>query len=144
MEDKTKKNGSIEYKDVVTVFLSRRNKILILRRSEKVGTYRGSWAGISGYLEKSPIEQAYTEILEETGLTAQDVILIKEGDPVLVLDRENQRAWRVHPFLFAAKYPEKIRLDWENVEMRWVRPDELKYFNTVPDLDRALESVFKE
>jgi len=42
---------------VVTCFLLRRaaagDEVLLLRRSQKVGTYRGRWAGVSGYLEEA-------------------------------------------------------------------------------------------
>jgi ADP-ribose pyrophosphatase YjhB (NUDIX family) len=40
-----------EFQDVVTVFLTHRSKILVLKRSREVGTYKGHWAGVSGYLE---------------------------------------------------------------------------------------------
>jgi hypothetical protein len=55
---------------VVTSFLQNpKGEILLLRRSDKVGTFRGRWAGVSGFLEEpTPEGQARKEILEETGL----------------------------------------------------------------------------
>lgn len=38
---------------VVTVFLRRGGRILILKRSRKVGSYQGRWAGISGFIEEN-------------------------------------------------------------------------------------------
>ncbi|HEO64387.1 MAG TPA: hypothetical protein ENI73_00810, partial [Spirochaetes bacterium] len=65
---------------VVTSFLLYDQKILILKRSQKVGSQRGKWAGVSGYLEgNEPLNQAYKEIREETSLGEKDIILIKEG-----------------------------------------------------------------
>ncbi|MCD6467174.1 MAG: NUDIX domain-containing protein, partial [Methanomicrobia archaeon] len=62
--------------DVVTSFLSFDNKILILKRSEKVSTYKGKWAGISGYIEdETPLEAAQREIFEELGLKKEDITL---------------------------------------------------------------------
>lgn len=128
--------------DVVTVFLIHDGRILVLRRSDAVGTYRGLWAGVSGYLEQAPRDQAYTEVMEETGLGPDDVELLKEGKPLHVHDRETGRLWRVHPFLFAVTKVADIRLDWEHVERRWVWPAELDQLDTVPHLAEALRRVY--
>ena len=40
-----------------------------LKRTELVSTYRGKWAEVSGGIEAAmPIDQAYREAREETGL----------------------------------------------------------------------------
>ncbi len=133
--------------EVVTAFLIHDGRILVLRRSDKVGTYRGCWAAVSGYLEQAPLEQApldqaYTELDEETGLGRDDVELLKEGDPLLVYDRDNDRTWRVHPFLFEVKDSSRIRLDWEHVDRRWIWPGEIDGLDTVPGLGDALKRVY--
>ncbi len=131
--------------DVVTVFLTHSDKVLVLKRSSKVGTYRGHWAGVSGYVEsKDPLKQAYTEMAEEVGLSKQDVTLVKAGKPLEIVDEAQDRAWRVHPFLFAVHEPDKIRLDWENTAMRWILPEEIDQLNTVPALKETLERVIKD
>ena len=131
-----------EFQDVVTVFLTHRSKILVLKRSSKVGTYRGHWAGVSGYLEsEDPLKQAYSEMAEEVGLSKQDVTLVKAGNPLEIVDDAQNRAWRVHPFLFSVHEPDKIRLDWENIEMRWILPEEIDQLKTVPALKETLDRV---
>jgi ADP-ribose pyrophosphatase YjhB (NUDIX family) len=133
---------------VVTSFLLRtdrgRDEILIVRRSQRVRTYRGAWAGISGYVEPSvtPIEQAYTEVREETGLARNEVRLLAEGKSLAFEDRELGQAWVVHPFLFAALAPERIRTDWEATEHRWISPGELAGLAMVPRLAEALALVY--
>jgi len=127
-------------KKVVTSFIRHRGKILLLRRSEKVGTYKGKWAGVSGYLEEpTPLAQALREINEETGLTSSQVTLVSSGKPMEVPDRKLGFCWLVHPFLFETGEPEKIRLDWEHVEMKWVEPAALRQLPTVPRLAEAYE-----
>ena len=130
------------FREVITAFLSHGGKILVLKRSAKVGTYQGHWSGVSGYLERSePLDQAYTEIAEEVGLANDQVTLLRRGAPLEVIDHAQGRAWRVHPFLFAVREPEQIRLDWENTEMRWIDPSEVSRLETVPGLGEVLERV---
>ena len=134
-----------EFQDVITVFLTHRSKILVLKRSREVGTYKGHWAGVSGYVEsEDPLKQAYTEMAEEVGLSKRDVTLVKAGKPLKIVDDAQDRAWRVHPFLFAVHEPDKIRLDWENIAMRWILPEEIDQLKTVPALKEALERVIKD
>jgi len=137
--------GSVQtypLREVITVFLSHAGKILVLKRSTKVGTYQGHWSGVSGYLERTdPLDQAYTEISEEVGLNSDQVTLIRREAPLEVVDQVQGRAWRVYPFLFAVREPEQIRLDWENTEMRWINPSELSRLPTVPGLAEVLQRV---
>ena len=60
----------MDERHVVTCFLERGGQIMLLRRSEHVSTYRGKWAGVSGYIEEgsSSSQQAWTEIEEGAGL----------------------------------------------------------------------------
>jgi hypothetical protein len=133
-----------KFQEVVTVFLTHQEKVLVLKRSTKVGTYQGHWAGVSGYVENDdPLIQAYTEMSEEVGLSRQDVVLVETGTSLEVMDETLDLVWRVHPFLFAVDNPDKIRLDWENTEMRWLDPHELAGLKTVPGLRQALERVLR-
>jgi len=134
---------TMEERHVVTCFLEYDNKILLLRRSERVGTYRGRWAGVSGYIEEgnSPYEQALEEIREETGLGDEDIQLVREGEPLEVIDEEIGRKWIVHPFRFRVIRPEKMEIDWEHTEMKWIDPEEIEKYETVPNLVETWERV---
>ncbi|HEX9897074.1 MAG TPA: NUDIX pyrophosphatase [Dehalococcoidales bacterium] len=127
---------------VVTCFLESEGKILLLRRSEQVSSYRGKWAGVSGYLEGEPDAQALTEIAEETGLQLKDISLVKKGKPVLIDDKDTGARWLVYPYLFHVKDSSKIKLDWEHRETRWVKTAEIKRYATVPGLKKALAMVY--
>lgn len=127
---------------VVTVFLTAGGKVALFQRSDRVGTYRHEWAGVSGYVERLPLDQAYVELSEETGLSRADVALRGMGVPVLVEDESLGRAWMVHPFLFELQDPRKVTIDWEAERFEWMTPDALRDLHTVPGLDRALEAVW--
>lgn len=140
--------GPSDPTSVVTSFLLRQGQdgeeILLVRRSQRVRTYQGAWAGVSGYLEAgvTPVEQAYTELREEMGLDSSSVTLVKAGTPLLVEDGAQGLHWLVHPFLFTLHSQQDLRLDWEALEMRWVRPDDLRAYYTVPMLAEALAEVY--
>ena len=148
-------NRAVKEINVVTCFLLRsgphgRDEVLILRRSGRVRTYRGRWAGVSGYLEgapqtagpPSPEEQARREIQEETGLTTADAELVRAGDPLTFEDPDLETRWTVHPFLFRVRPGATIAIDWEHTEARWVRPSALGRYRTVPRLREALARVY--
>src|SRR5436190_19234639 len=93
---------------VVTCFLRRDDgRILIVKRSQRVGSYHAHWAGISGFLEPhvTPDEQAYTEIREETSLQREQVHMLRRGQVVEHIDQGLGRHWFIHPFLFAVLTP---------------------------------------
>lgn len=131
----------LEEKHVVTCFLEHNGKILILKRSKMVGSYRGRWAGVSGYLERSDLDQAYLELKEETGLNKNDVDLLKRGEPFAIIDNNINRKWIIHPFLFHVKEPGKIKIDWEHTEIKWINPQKLARYKTVPALNEAFNKV---
>jgi len=135
----TEKPSVAEFTHVVSCFIKRNEKILLLKRSEKVRSYRGKWATVSGYVEKNelPEETALKEIREEIGV---EVKLIRKGKIIHVKDKEGN--WFVHPFLFEIKSG-NIRIDWEHVEYRWIKPEEIKNYDAVPMLKEALENVLK-
>ncbi|AGB17298.1 translation initiation factor 2B subunit, eIF-2B alpha/beta/delta family [Halovivax ruber XH-70] len=109
---------------VVTAFLRNRGEILVCKRSDAVGTYPGAWGGVSGFAEDEPDEQVWREIDEETGLTADEMSLVRAGRPVSVSDPEIDREWVVHPYLFDAASRE-IDLSEEHTEAAWIPPTAL-------------------
>jgi ADP-ribose pyrophosphatase YjhB (NUDIX family) len=136
--------------NVVTCFLEHGGKVLLLRRSQLVGTFRGRWAGVSGSIPPGvdPLAQALLEIEEETGLAQEQVELLRHAEPLVVEDEEcsqegeERRQWRVHPFLFRVAEPTHIRLNWEHTEMRWVAPEEMRSMKTVPGLWEAWQRLW--
>lgn len=133
----------LEEKQVVTCFLESEGKILLLRRSERVGSYRKRWAGVSGYIESKADEQALIEIEEETALGREDVELVTKGEPLEVLDENLGIRWVVQPYLFRLKDRDKIRINWEHKETKWIEPKDIVKYETVPKLKEALARVYK-
>jgi len=132
----------LEYHQVVTSFLTTEGQVLLLRRSGKVGSHRGKWSAVSGYLEgnEQPLARAVTEIREELGLSQEQISLSRVGETLRAYDEENDTVWIIHPFLFEA-VSTSVKLDWENVDYRWVAPAQLPSYVTVPKLRETLDRV---
>jgi 8-oxo-dGTP pyrophosphatase MutT (NUDIX family) len=141
---KTNKRKAKIRNDIVTAFIEYRGKILLLRRSQKVKTMKGKWAGVSGYIEKSeePVRRAITEIEEETGFTNENINFLEEGKPLEAADnmRPDHITWVVHPFYFRSN-TDVVRLDWEHDAYKWINPSEIEKFDTVPRLKEAFDGV---
>lgn len=125
---------------IVTSFIKDNEKLLILKRSDKVKTMRGLWAGISGIIEKNeePLKRARIEIFEEVGITEDKITLVKSAEKMKIHSPQYENhEWEIFPFLFEAKTP-TIKLNWENSEYKWINVDELESYETVPSLQKVL------
>lgn len=128
--------------DVVTAFLRNRGELLLVRRSDEVGTYAGHWGGISGYVEPEtddPLEDAHREIREETGLSPDgDATLVRRGEPLDVTDGD--REWTVHPFLFDTETRE-VSANEELADWEWLPAPTMRERQTVPSLWATYQRV---
>jgi 8-oxo-dGTP pyrophosphatase MutT (NUDIX family) len=102
---------------------------------------RNKWAGISGFIEnEDSLTCAYREIFEETRIEKDFIKLIKKGKVISLFPYENSIKLNIHPFLFLSK-TNIIKLNWENSEYRWINPNEIIFFDSVPKLEEVLFSV---
>ncbi len=128
---------------IVTSFITSNEKFLLLKRSEKVKSMKGLWAGISGIIEKNeePLQRAKIEIFEELGIKEEQIKLLKTAERMRVVSPQyKNHEWEIFPFLFEANNPE-IKLNWENSEYKWISADELNNYKTVPNLEKVLLSL---
>ncbi|MCA9812564.1 MAG: NUDIX domain-containing protein [Nitrosarchaeum sp.] len=125
---------------IVTAFIRNQEKFLLLKRSEKVKTMKGLWAGISGIIERNedPLSRAKIEIFEEIGISEESINLIKSGKEMIINSPQYENhEWKVFPFLFEVDDLE-IKLNWENSEYVWIKKEDISDYNTVPSLDKVL------
>ena len=83
------------------------------------------------------------EIAEETGLSGDDLELMRKGRPLPVEDEKLGIRWVVHAFLFHIKDRTKVKIDWEHKEIRWIDPNDIDGYQTVPMLKEALARVYE-
>jgi 8-oxo-dGTP pyrophosphatase MutT (NUDIX family) len=125
---------------IVTSFIKDNEKLLILKRSDKVKSMKGLWAGISGIIEKNeePLKRAKIEIFEEVGIIEDKITLVRSVKEMRINSPQYENhEWEIFPFLFEAKNP-IIKLNWENSEFKWINKEELKNYDTVPSLQKVL------
>ena len=125
---------------IVTSFIKDNGKLLILKRSDKVKSMKGLWAGISGIIEKNevPLKRAKIEIFEEVGITEDTITLVRSTEEMKVDSPQYENhEWEIFPFLFEAKNP-MIKLNWENSDFKWINVEELGNYDTVPSLQKVL------
>jgi len=125
---------------IVTSFIKDNEKLLILKRSDKVKSMKGLWAGISGIIEKNeePLKRAKIEIFEEVGITEDMITLVRSAEEMRVNSPQYENhEWEIFPFLFEAKNP-IIKLNWENSDFKWINVKELENYDTVPSLQKVL------
>ncbi len=141
-------DGRIDYSSsniapVITVFVKYKDKILLLKRSDKVRVYKGKWFTVAGYLdEMKPLhEKIMEELREEIGVEESNISSIYFGESHKFTDADVNKTWIAHPVLVKLKNKPSIKLDWEHTEYRWIKPEEIKKFDTSPKLDESLIRV---
>lgn len=140
--------GEIDYTDssvavVVTVFVKYKEKILLVKRSQKVSGYRGKWNAISGYVDEiRPIKEiALKEISEEIGIKPSNVKKLTKGNEYTFSDKKEAKRWIVCPYLAELNKKPNIKLDWENTAYKWIDPKQIVKFDIVPHLDESLSRL---
>ena len=103
---------------VTAVVTAADGTLALVKRSPRVGSYRGHWGGLSGFVEAgdaSTAARAATEAVEEAGLTFTSMRHTVAGRPFRVDD-----AFIVHPHAFVVAGKPELSLNWENDEAAWV------------------------
>lgn len=126
----------------VTGFLRTDSDILLLKRSDAVGSYSGRWGGVAGHVEDhdGPDDAVRAEIREETGIDSDTCALVRRGDAFPVEDPDLGVRWTVFPYLFDCP-TRAVDLDEEHTDFEWVTPTEIYRRPTVRDLDESYDRV---
>ncbi|MGI0129115.1 MAG: NUDIX domain-containing protein, partial [Thermoplasmata archaeon] len=135
-EEGTVELPEVERTNVVTVFLEDPDgRILLLKRSDRVGSFARHWAGVSGFIEGGPaLNDALREVREETAIDPSRVRVSSRGRPLFA--RGGTRMFVIHPFRFRVGRV-RVRIDWEHTDFEWVPPETIRTRVTVPKLWEA-------
>lgn len=130
---------------VINCFVKYKDKVLILKRSNKVLAYKGKWNSVGGYIdENKPVkEKAIEELEEELKISRKTISRIKVGIPYEVRDESIKRTWIVFPVLAELNKAPKIMLDFEHTDFKWINPKDLLNYDIVPGLEQVLKKLEK-
>ena len=131
--DQSERSIGLVERPVVACILRHAGRIALLKRSQAVGSSPGRWHCVTGFVDDGvePLDQALTEMDEETGLVGDTVRLVAAPSPLRIERPEQGWVWVIHPFLFETTSPD-LRLDWEHDEYRWIHPFEIAHWDVVP------------
>ncbi len=126
-------------KPVVNCVVMKGDMILILKRSDRVGSFQGKWSTVTGYVEEgeTPVQAAFKEMREEISVSTPT--LLRQGKAVP--SRKADTAWISYPFLFSVEEDTEVKIDWEHTDYKWLSLHELTGFETTPGLWRNLSSL---
>ena len=132
---------------VSCLLMDNAKKILILKRSSLVKTYKGLWGAVAGYIEENeePYKTAIREIREETGLMEKEIRFIRKGEIICFTDVDENVTydWVVHPFLFSVEKNAKMQISWEHTSYKWIPPSEISKYKVVSHLPDIMSKMFK-
>lgn len=144
------KSGQIDYTKarwapVINCVVKYKDKILVVQRSSELNFYPGYWNGISGFLDdkRGLKEKVRDELKEEAGISKKDIISIHLGKIFHQEALKYKKTWIVHPVLVEVK-TDKIKLDWEAKNYKWIRFNEVRKLKLLPGFDEVLEKLKKK
>ena len=113
-------------------------RILLLKRSDKVGWLKNRWHTIAGFLdeEKSLRSKALNELYEETGINEGIVKSVRCAEPFQ--NKDEHKTWIVHPVLIELSYEPTVTLDWENTDYVWVYPKDIAEYKVIDSVSRII------
>jgi len=135
---------NIHWCPVINCVLEFKGKILIVQRNKKLNFYPNYWNGISGFLDdkKSLIQKIKIEIKEELKIGAKDISSIELGKIFHEKAPKYNKTWIVHPVLVRVKN-DKIKLDWEAQDFRWINIEEIKNYKLLPGFSSVIKEIKK-
>lgn len=141
-------DGRIDYSNerecaVITIFVIYNGKLLLMKRSDKVGTYKGKWMAVAGYYDEPVVlrKKVEEELREEIGVV--NYKQIETFDSLIIEDKEINKQWIVFNALVELNTMPEIVLDWEHTEYVWINPKELVNYDVTPSLLQSFRKVFK-
>lgn len=123
----------------VTVAIMNRGRVLLLRRiSLPFMVNPGIWYFVGGGRKgrETPLQNAYREIREETGIEA-DRLCVTASGKIVIRDQKRKERWS-NEFFVMRSADRRIRLNFENRDHKWVEfQSMLKYKGLLGSLENS-------
>ncbi len=126
---------------MICAVINKKGQLLILKRAPDKKFFPGKWAPVGAAPltgKENMREIAERELVDELGVTGK---ILKEEKPTL-LNAEGLN-WIIYPFL-AQIDTDKVTLNEEHTEAKWVSLEELGNYDTIPQLKEMVETFLKK
>lgn len=144
-------DGRIDYTNateapVVNIVVMYNERMLLLKRSDQVLTYKGMWNCVGGYIDSydDPDKFVIKELEEELGILESDIMLLELGIPIIKEDKSIPITWHIYPYLVTLASKPEIILDYEHTECAWIDPVTITEYETVPGLEKLYDHLTSE
>lgn len=134
-------DGRIDYTEsdssvVLNCFVRVGDEMLLMKRSDKVSTYQGKWHIVAGYVDEfvSIEDKVMEELREETGILPDKVKEFKIIDSFTVSNDDTWKERMVYSTTVELIWKPEVELNWEHTDYRWIKPEQIVDFDTVPKL----------
>jgi isopentenyldiphosphate isomerase len=126
----------------VACVITCQDKVLILKRSSKVSTYKGKWNVIAGYYDEivTAKDKVTEEVEGEAGITPKDFGSLNIL-PIIQVKHPSGRLWNVVPALINLSEQIAPVLNWENTDYQWVTKSELSSIDMVPGMPQIINQI---
>lgn len=142
-------DGRINYSNckeavAINIIVKFRSKILILKRSDKVGMAREKWAFIGGHFDelKTIKEKTLEELYEETGINENQIKEIIFGESYHYFEQEINRDWIIFPVLVRLSEEPNIIMNYEHTDFLWISPKNLPKYNPQGSVQKICNYFF--
>jgi ADP-ribose pyrophosphatase YjhB (NUDIX family) len=139
-------DGRIDYRTaaeapVVDCIVTCGGKVLLLKRSDKVGWMKNRWFVISGFLDdERPLrEKALMELYEETRIPAGAVKCVSAAGRIV--DADEHKRWIIYLVIIELSRQPRVALDWEHTEHAWVPFSDVKKYDLPKNVERIILSL---
>ncbi len=127
---------------VINCVVKHDDKILLVKRRQQLNFYPGYWNGISGFLDdaRSLEDKVRDELREELGISPDQIVSLRRGAIFNQDEPKYNKTWIVHPVLVEVN-TNRVQLDWEAEEYRWVSQDDVKTMKLLPGFEQVLKNL---
>lgn len=133
------------FRNIVTAFLFYENQVLLMKRAKDKKIAPGYWFGVGGHIESeeinNPYKAVYREILEETGISASQ--LIDLSLKYIAYNRDNDRDEIIVNHIFFGNLNSKEFIDSDEGKLFWVDKKDALTKDFHPVVKLILDNYFK-
>lgn len=145
-------DGRINYTDaetspVLVCFVRYQDKYLLLKRSDKVGLYKGYWSAIAGFIdnEKQTLrEKVLEELDEEAGITEEQIVGWTWIEEYEYSDPVTGKKFIRYPVVVDFLHRPEITLDWEHHKHEWICAEERQNYQQITGSEESWKRVLEK